>query len=150
MRGTGLTEAPWITFRGIASYHDTENGAVRGDNTIFCFAPDGMRVCHLGDLGHPLPDATVAEIGPVDVLLIPVGGNFTIDAETAAGICDQIQPRVIIPMHYRTPKVDMAIAKVDEFLEGRSPLTRLGISEIEISQASIDHFRGTVVLGSAL
>jgi len=150
LRGAGVQEARGIRFRGIASYHDNNTGASRGENTIFCFALEGIDVCHLGDLGHLLDEPTVAEIGPVDVLLIPVGGYFTIDAEAATRVCNQLNPNVIIPMHFKTPKLDLPITKVDPFLEGKSPILRLGISEIEINRESIERFAGIVVLGSAL
>ena len=97
----GTTEAKGIKFKGIPTHHDEAGGKQRGNNIIFCFEVDGIRVCHLGDLGHPLDDKQVAEIGKVDIVLTPVGGNFTIDARVATEVCDKLTPRVIIPMHYR-------------------------------------------------
>ena len=113
----GSQEVKGIKFKGIATYHDTSQGSQRGKNTVFCFELDGLRICHLGDLGHPLGDKEVAEIGKVDILLIPVGGFYTIDAGIATGICQQLLPNVIIPMHYKTSRIpEVPIAGVDDFL----------------------------------
>lgn len=80
VRGAGAKEVKGIGFNGIATYHDDTGGSQRGNNTIFCFEVDGVRVCHLGDLGHQLGDKEIADIGRVDIVLVPVGGNFTINA----------------------------------------------------------------------
>jgi len=84
------------------------------------------------------------------VLLIPVGGYYTIDARDATIVCNQISPSVIIPMHYKTPKLDYPIDKVNTFLEGKSSILRMSISEIQLSHETIGRFAGIVVLGSAL
>jgi L-ascorbate metabolism protein UlaG (beta-lactamase superfamily) len=79
---------------------------------------DGLNVCHLGDLGHPLSAEQAAEIGRVDVLCVPVGGFYTIDAKTAHAVVEQLKPAVILPMHYKyDTKVDLPIAPVDDFLQ---------------------------------
>ena len=150
VRETGVTEVQGIRFNGIASYHDNQTGKSRGNNTIFCFKVDDMAVCHLGDLGHILNDDQLNEIGTVDVLLMPVGGYYTIDAKEATIVSSQIKPSVIIPMHYKTPKLDYPIAKVDAFLEGKPSILRMAISEIQLSHETIGSFAGIVVLGSAL
>ncbi len=96
---TATGEAKGIKFDGISVYHDDSSGSQRGGSTIFCFEVDGIRVCHLGDLGHPLSDDEVKAVGRVDVLLGPVGGVFTIDAAVATGLADRLAPRIVIPMH---------------------------------------------------
>ena len=106
IRGKGIRRVKGIEFKGIPSYHDAAQGSQRGENTIFRFTVDGINVCHLGDLGHLLNDKQIAEIGPVDILLIPVGGYFTIDAKQATTISQSLKARVIIPMHYKTSKCD--------------------------------------------
>ena len=88
--GAGRKEAAGIEFEGLATYHDTSKGSERGANTVFCFTVDGMKVCHMGDLGHDLSESEVAGIGRVDILMIPVGGFYTIDAGMAGIICDKI------------------------------------------------------------
>jgi len=90
VRGTARVKG--IEFKGIPCYHDDGKGQLRGNNTILCFEVDGIRVCHLGDLGHQLNGKQVADIAKVDVLLIPVGGFFTIDAKVAGQVCDKLKP----------------------------------------------------------
>ena len=107
---------------GIKSYHDAQRGKLRGTNTIFCFALDGIRVCHLGDLGHTLSRAQVKAIGPVDLLFLPVGGRYTIDAVGANKVMSQLHPAVTVPMHYKTQALSFELDPVDDFLKGRGPV----------------------------
>jgi L-ascorbate metabolism protein UlaG (beta-lactamase superfamily) len=107
---------------GIKSYHDAQRGKLRGQNTIFCFALDGIRVCHLGDLGHTLSRAQIEAIGPVDLLFLPVGGRYTIDAVGANKVMSQLHPAVTVPMHYRTEALSFELDPVDDFLKGREPV----------------------------
>jgi L-ascorbate metabolism protein UlaG (beta-lactamase superfamily) len=144
------TEAKGIKFKGIPSYHDDAGGSKRGSNTIFCFEIDGVNVCHAGDLGHVLSDAQAAELGKIDVLLIPVGGFYTIDAKAASQVCDQIKPRVIIPMHYKTDKIDFPIVGVEEFLQGKNNVTRLDSSEVELKAGEMPANTQIMVLKPAL
>jgi len=133
----GTAEAKGIKFRGIPTYHDEAEGGQRGKNTVFCFEVDGLNICHMGDLGHLLSDTQAAEIGKVDILLIPVGGYFTIDARAAGLICDQLKPGVIFPMHYRNDKCRFPVTGVDEFLRGKDNVTRLDASEIEFKRGEL-------------
>jgi L-ascorbate metabolism protein UlaG (beta-lactamase superfamily) len=144
------TEVKGIKIRGISTAHDDSGGSQRGKNMIFCFEVDGVTVCHAGDLGHILTDEQVAAIGKVDVLLIPVGGFFTIDAKTAGRVCEQLKPGVIIPMHYKTAKLDFPIAGVDEFLKGKDNVTRLDTSEIEIKAGELPASARIMLLKPAL
>jgi len=148
VRGTAKVKG--IEFNGVPTYHDNIAGKQRGNNTIFCFELDGVRVCHLGDLGHPLNDKQVAELGSVDIVLIPVGGNYTIDAKVAGQLCDQLKPKVIIPMHFKNDKCAFPIAGVDEFLQGKENVSRLDVSELEFKQAELPATTKTVVLKPAL
>ena len=148
VRGTASVKG--IGFKGIPTYHDDAEGKQRGKNTIFCFEVDGIKVCHLGDLGHPLNDKQVAELGSVDILLIPVGGNYTIDAKVAGQVCDRLKPKVIIPMHFKNDKCTFPIAGVDEFLEGKEGVSRLDASEVEFKQGELPATTKTVVLEPAL
>ncbi|MFC1892510.1 MBL fold metallo-hydrolase [Chloroflexota bacterium] len=134
VRGAGTADIKGIAIKGIASYHDDAEGVKRGNNTIFRFEVDGMVVCHLGDLGHRLSAQQAAELGPVDVLLIPVGGFYTIDARVATEVCSQINARVIIPMHFKTEKGIPNITGIDDFLRGKSNVSRLGSSEVELGE----------------
>ena len=142
----GHKKVKGIDFRGIASYHDEAKGGQRGTNVIFCFGLDGIKVCHLGDLGHQLGAAQITEIGEVDVLLVPVGGLYTIDASGAVKVCDSLNPKVVIPMHYKCAKCGYPIAGVDAFLKGRENVRKLDASETELRKAQLPPATETVVL----
>lgn len=146
VRGTGITKVREIEFKGIASHHDEAGGRQRGSNTMFCFEVDRIRVCHLGDLGHQLSDKQASELGGVDILLIPVGGYYTIDAKVATQVCDQLKPKVIIPMHFKTDKCGFPIAGVDEFLKGKAGAKKLNASEVEFRQEELPSATQIIVL----
>jgi len=146
----GTTEAKGIKFKGISTYHDDAGGSQRGSNTILCFEVDGVNVCHIGDLGHLLSAEQVTELGKIDILIIPVGGFYTIDAKVASQVCDQLKPGVIIPMHYKTDKCDMPITGVGEFLRGKSNVTRLDASEVEFKSGELPPITQIMVLKPAL
>ncbi len=132
--GPGEYEIKGVAFTGTPSFHDNKGGAERGKNTIFTFNIDGVRICHLGDLGQAqLTDPQLEAIGDVDVLLIPVGSVYTIDGGAAAKIVAQIEPKVIIPMHYGQPGLKVNLEPVDHFLkemgkEGVTPVAKLSVS----------------------
>ena len=146
----GTTKIRGIEFKGIPTYHDEAGGSKRGDNTIVCLEVDGVGVCHLGDLGHQLSNRQVAEVGRIDILLIPVGGVYTIDAKVATEVCNQLKPKVIIPMHYKNDKCGFPIAGVDEFLQGKESVSRLDTSEVEFKQGELPARTQIIVLKSAL
>jgi L-ascorbate metabolism protein UlaG (beta-lactamase superfamily) len=146
----GTFEGAGVTVRAVAGYHDTSKGAERGENRMFVVEADGLRVAHLGDLGHELDGKTLGQIGKVDVLLVPTGGFFTIDAAAASKVMDAVAPALTIPMHFKTEKCDFPIAPVEEFARGRSNVRRKEVSEIEISKASLPGNPEIVVLRHAL
>jgi len=150
VKGPGSRTAKGIPVKGIASYHDPSKGSERGTNTIFTFTLDGIRVCHLGDLGHILSDKELGEIGPVDILFIPVGGHFTIDPREATRVADQLKPKVLTPMHFKTEKVNFPIVPVDDFLKGKTKVKRPGKSEAVFDKASLPSQMEIVVLEHAL
>jgi len=150
VRGAVTTEVKGIAFKGIPSYHDDAGGRQRGNNTIFCFEVDGIRVCHLGDLGHQLGAQQIAGLGRVDILLIPVGGGVTLDARGATEVCSKLKPGVVMPMHYKTAKCGLSIAGVDEFLRGKEDVKRLDASEVEFKQGELPSPTQIIVLKSAL
>ncbi|KGM98460.1 beta-lactamase [Clostridium novyi A str. 4552] len=113
----GTFESHGISIKGIPSYHDEVKGAKRGKNTIFVMEVDDLRICHLGDLGHTLSQETLDEIGNIDVLLIPVGGIYTINGEIASLVARAINPHLIIPMHYKTTYLSFALDSVDTFAD---------------------------------
>jgi L-ascorbate metabolism protein UlaG (beta-lactamase superfamily) len=122
------TEIEGITFRGVSSRHleMKEVGPTRPDeNIIMCFEVSGIRICHLGALGSSLTDTQQREIGKVDVLMVPVGGVSTLPVEDASWVCRQLDPRVIVPMHYRSERCTYpAWAPVDTFLEGKENIVK--------------------------
>ena len=126
------------------------NRLAMGENTIFCFAVDGVNVCHLGDLGHDLDDRAVSEIGAVDVLLAPVGGNFTIDAAVTNQVCEKLKPKLVIPMHFRNDHCpNFPVAGVDEFQGMRSAVKTPGSSEVTVRKEDLPSAVETVVLQPA-
>src|SRR5579859_428820 len=103
VRGPGEYEVQQVLISGLLTYHDDEHGARLGRNTVYVFHMDDLLICHLGDLGHPLNAREQEEVSDCDVLLLPVGGGNSLDAKRAAELVSQVEPRVIIPMHYATP-----------------------------------------------
>ncbi|HNU36481.1 MAG TPA: MBL fold metallo-hydrolase, partial [Methanomassiliicoccales archaeon] len=110
--------AKGVAIRGITGFHDDVNGDKRGKMNIFHLTLDGVRFCHLGDLGHMLSEAQVRELGEVDILFVPVGGVFTIDGAQAQSLVRMIGPKVAIPMHFRVGGLSMSIQNADGFLKG--------------------------------
>ncbi|AKX93475.1 MBL fold metallo-hydrolase [Moorella thermoacetica] len=144
----GLTpEGDWakvnVTFKDVHAYtvpvyHDDAGGAKRGKNAIFVLEVGDLRLAHLGDLGHVLNDEQVHKIGRVDVLMIPVGGYFTIDAAQAWQVVEVLKPRVVLPMHYLVPGMQgFPIAGVDEFTAGRANVRRFGEGKIDLRAESL-------------
>ena len=150
VKGSGVESVKGIQFKGIPTYHDESKGKQRGPNTVFCFSVDGIKLCHLGDLGHELNREQIDEIGDVDVLLVPVGGFYTIDAKTATQVCDDLKPKVIVPMHYKTSKCDFPIVGVEDFLKGKKNIKRLDSSEAEFKPGELPDVTEVVVLKPAL
>ena len=126
-----------IKVRGISVSHDEEAGKKLGGNTVFCAVIDDINVCHLGDLGHRLLEDQLGALGKVDVLLVPVGGVFTIDVETANAVCADIKPRIAIPMHYKTDRCQFLQWSAEDFAGGKKTVKRLGGSELEITRAGL-------------
>jgi L-ascorbate metabolism protein UlaG (beta-lactamase superfamily) len=131
----GTFESPLGAVVGIASEHDDVAGTKRGPNTIFCFAYDGLRVCHFGDFGQAELRAEQRQaIGEVDVLLLPVGDGPTVGGDRAAAIVRTLRPRLVVPMHYRTDAVNF-LEPPDAFLEalgGR--VEKLAVSELVVGE----------------
>ncbi|MGB2854158.1 MAG: MBL fold metallo-hydrolase [Dehalococcoidia bacterium] len=150
VKGAGVQEAKGIQFKGIASFHDDAEGSQRGPNTMFCFTVDDVKLCHLGDLGHHLSEQQIADIGDVDVLLIPVGGFFTIDAAVATDTTEKLKPRVVIPMHYSTDKCAYPISGVEDFLKGKVNVKKMAASEVELTKSELPSATEIVVLKHAL
>lgn len=113
----GFWEVKGVDISSMRSYHDDKLGKKRGENKIFKFRMDGVDLCHMGDIGEECTVRLADGLGSVNVLMIPVGGNYTIDAKQAKKYVDIIMPDVVIPMHFKTSKSEMDIEKLDEFLD---------------------------------
>lgn len=115
-----------IRFYGVKTHHDTSSEAERGENTIFLFDVDEMSLCHLGDLGHVLTADQVRRIkeNGVDIVFIPIGGVYTIDADGANEVLRQLEPKIAVPMHFKTPPLRLKIQKEDRFLKGKKRMRR--------------------------
>ena len=129
VRGPGEYEVKGVSVVGVHTWHDDKNGVERGANSVYVIEIDGLRVAHLGDLGHKLAQEQIDEMGPVDVVLVPVGGVYTIDANIAAEVVRQVDPWVAIPMHYQQGGLD---AKVFGQLGGVGEfLSEMGKGEVQ-------------------
>ncbi len=133
----GECRAKGLTFDIVSTFHDDQDGQARGENKIFIFDVDGVRVAHFGDLGHLLSQEQTEALGKVNVALIPVGGKFTIGPSEAWQVATDLKPNIVIPMHYKTPKVGFPLATIDQFLEGKSNVRREIGSVLEISADSL-------------
>ena len=133
IREAGERVVKGLKLIGIPTFHDDEGGAKRGRNIVFHFEMDGIAFAHLGDLGQELSDEEIKSLGRVDVLFVPVGGVFTIDAKAARRLVERIRPKVAIPMHFHYGGLSITISSVEPFLDGvpEESVLRVG-NEIEL------------------
>ena len=135
VHGPGEYEISGVFITGISAFHDAEKGRIRGRSTIYLIEMEDMTLCHLGDVGHPPSSEQVEEMSGVEVLLVPVGGFSTIDAIAAAETVRLLQPRIVVPMHFKTEALRFELEPVDRFLRemgikaGLSPQPRLSITK---------------------
>ncbi|MCS7223767.1 MAG: MBL fold metallo-hydrolase [Armatimonadetes bacterium] len=123
-----------VTIRG----YKTSHGNGRGENTVFIIEAGGLVIAHCGDLGVLPSESDVKSVGPVDVLLVPVGGYFTIDAKDAWKLTEMVRPKVVIPMHYRHPKSKVTVlAPVEDFLKGKKGVRKIQKSEVSLSKGTL-------------
>lgn len=146
----GVFEEKGIKIRSIPTFHDQSKGSERGKNLIFTIDADDIRLAHAGDLGHLLDAAAVKEIGKVDILLIPIGGFYTIDVKEAGKVVEDLKPLVTIPMHYKTQRCDFPISTVEEFTKSKKNVKDEGKTEVEFSRATLPQQGEIVVLRHAL
>lgn len=146
VKGPGTHQAGRVVFEGVSSSH----GPGRGENTIFTWNLGGINFCHLGDLGEVLSGEQISQIGPVDVLFVPVGGYFTVDASQATQIVEAVKPKVVIPMHYRTPVLTSSIAQVlapvDGFLQGKGKHPDSGKHTVSLKKEALPDTTQVVVM----
>ena len=132
VRGPGEYEISDVLITGVASYHDDKHGQELGRNTIYIIHMDDLIICHLGDLGHVLQEEQLEEVADADMLLVPIGGQHTINATQAAEVISQVEPHIVIPMHYSPPIGDVP-NPLDKFcremgIEAINPQTKLSIT----------------------
>jgi L-ascorbate metabolism protein UlaG (beta-lactamase superfamily) len=151
--GPGEYEIKGLLISGIRTYHDREQGKIHGRNTAYLITMDDIHICHLGDLGAPLDDQAQEALSGADVLLIPVGGGNALTAEGAAEVVAQLEPRLVVPMHYATPAykpTDKALDPVEKFLremgvEAAEPLPKVTITPASLpaeTQVILLNYRG--------
>jgi L-ascorbate metabolism protein UlaG (beta-lactamase superfamily) len=144
VRGIEERDIKGVLIHGLEVFHDTSGGRDRGKNVIYSMKIDGLNVVHCGDLGHVLDAEEVEKIGKVDVLLLPVGGHFTIDAATSDTVVQALKPRVVIPMHFKTDKCGFPIAPIDTYIASRDVQRVEG--EFEISRETLPESTTIIVL----
>jgi len=132
IRGPGEYEIKGVSVIGVTSFHDDQQGAARGKNTMYRIEMDGIKIVHLGDLGHVLSSAQVDQIDGVDILIVPIGGTYTVDAEKAAQIISDIEPRIIIPMHDARSNKDLA--SVEIFLKQMNKEGVVAVPKLTVSR----------------
>ncbi len=148
--GAGETDIEGVRITTIPTFHDESKGSERGSNLISIIEAEGLRIAHLGDLGHAITKADTPALEGVDVMIVPVGGNFTIDAAAAKAIADEFSPRIVVPMHYKTGKCGFPIAPVDDFTMLMGEFEDAGGSELELTAGSLPAGPKVIVLDPAL
>lgn len=146
----GSYEHKDVKVRTIQVFHDTSGGKERGRVLISLIAADDLVVAHMGDLGHALDAETVGKMGHVDIMMLPVGGFFTIDVSAAREVMSAVRPIITIPMHFKTVKCGFPIAPVDDFIRGQNNVRILDKPRLEISKSSLPHQPEIIVLKHAL
>jgi L-ascorbate metabolism protein UlaG (beta-lactamase superfamily) len=138
-----------VSVKGIKTFHDKANGKKRGNNIIFRFDVDGLKVCHCGDLGHILTEEQVKAIGKVDILMVPVGGRATINSVEATQVMHQLEAKVTIPMHYSTKALGIIgriiFEKVDKFIE-TAGLRTTEVAILDVNSGNLHQYSGVITL----
>lgn len=133
-----------IAYKSILTDHDAAGGRQRGKNTVRVIEVEGVRICHLGDLGHLLTSEQVKSIGQVDILMVPVGSVYTIGGKQAKKVVAQLKPKIVIPMHFKTPDLKINLETADEFLSGWKNIERK--EKLQVSKGSLPKETTVVML----
>ncbi len=134
----GEYEVKGVFVQGVDSFHDDSLGKERGRNTIYTIEAEDIRFCHLGDFGQKqLTDEQLELIGKVDILMIPVGGKYTIDSSEASKVIGQIEPKIVIPMHYALPKLKVELDEVEKFLKAMGKKDITPVDKLTIKQSAL-------------
>jgi len=148
LKDPGAFSQEGIGIKGVQTFHDDVSGKKRGKNIVYNFRIDGLSVCHCGDLGHLLSPEQISEIGNVDILLLPIGGRAVLDASGATEVMKQLNPAVVIPMHYRTKSMGILgfiFGKVDTFITA-SKKDAINYKELDVNLSNIKDLPGIAVL----
>ncbi|KUK13642.1 MAG: MBL fold metallo-hydrolase [Synergistetes bacterium] len=135
-----------VSISGVELFHDKSGGRERGKNIAFIIDTDGLRLVHLGDLGHVPSPAQLASFGSVDILFIPVGGFYTIDGAEAKKILAELKPKIAIPMHFKTPVLNFPISGVEPFISGLSNVEVLDRSWLEVDAYTLPKETKVIVM----
>ncbi len=146
IKSPGEYEIGGTFITGVASFHDDKKGEVRGKNTIYIIEMDDIVLCHLGDLGHPLDSHLIEEIGDIGILFLPVGEVSTIPVDTAVEIVRQLEPPIVIPMHYKTEAFTGNLSPVDKFLDKMRIRELEARPKLSITASSLPSSTQTIVL----
>ena len=147
IKGPGEYEMKGVEIKGVLSFHDDKEGKERGTNTIYVIEVEGIKICHLGDLGQAkLTAEQIEQIDGVDILMIPVGGTFTIDGETAVEIINQIEPRLVIPMHYKISGLNYKLDGVDVFLKEMGVAKKDAVDRLTLKKKDLPEEETQVVV----
>ncbi len=135
-----------ITVEGVEAFHDSQKGQERGRDTIYVIESEDLRVCHLGDLGHILEEKQVEQIGQVDILMIPVGGTYTLDPKKAEEVIGQLEPGLIIPMHFKVPGLKLDITDEDPFLKEFGAKVEEKLDKLTIKKKDLEETENKVAV----
>ncbi len=147
--GPGEYEVEGVTITGTRTFHDATGGSERGVNTVYNMTIDGINIVHLGDLGHQLSEEQVTEIGNVHILLIPVGGVYTITAAEAAKVVAQLEPRIVIPMHYKVEGLKAPLEELEPFLKEMGTESVEALPKLSITKDKLPEETTVVVLSKS-
>jgi L-ascorbate metabolism protein UlaG (beta-lactamase superfamily) len=137
VQGPGEYEISDVLITGVASYHDGKRGQERGRNTIYVIHMDDLVICHLGDLGHPLQDEQLEEVADADVLLLPIGGEHSLNVTQAAEVIGQVEPRMVIPMHYQPATPDTPSETLDKFCKEMGIESKVGQPKLTVTRTTL-------------
>lgn len=135
-----------VTISNVFTYHDNKGGKKDGLNSIFILQLEGLKIVHMGDLGHPLTEEHVKALGGIDVLLIPIGGVTTINPLEANEVIEQLNPRIAIPMHYKTPPCTFTLYTTKNFIKDRTNVRKAGSNTLSLSKGSLPNSSEIVIL----
>ena len=135
-----------VTISNVFTYHDNKGGKKDGLNSIFILQLEGLKIVHMGDLGHPLTEEHVKALGGIDVLLIPIGGVTTINPLEANEVIEQLKPKIVIPMHYKTPSCTFTLYTTKNFIKDRTNVRKAGSNTLSLSKGSLPNSPEIVIL----